>query len=276
MSHHLDSLAARTSVARAQEVLERQLAGEGSDAGRTGEDLFAVTTLLDESIGLRRALTDPSRSGESKADFVRRALAGRISPAALEVVAALASGTWSAGREIADAAEHLAVLAVVEQADRTGRLEALEDELFRFSRTIAGNAGLRDALADRTYPAENRATLVAQLLVGKASPETVQLVRRVAMSPRGVRAERVLEEYVEIAAARRQQLLAHVVVAQVLSEQQQERLAAGLARQYGRPVRLNIDVDPGLVGGLRVSVGDDVIDGSLSTRLAEARRRLAG
>lgn len=276
MSRHVDSLAARTSVAHAREVLERQLAAEGADAGRTGEDLFAVTTLLDESIGLRRALTDPSRSGDSKADFVRRALAGRISPAALEVVAALASGTWGAGREIADAAEHLAVLAVVEQADRTGRLEALEDELFRFSRTIAGNAGLRDALADRTYPSENRATLVAQLLVGKASPETVQLVRRVAMSPRGVRAERVLEEYVEIAAARRQQLLAHVVVARTLSEQQQERLAAGLARQYGRPVRLNIDVDPGLVGGLRVSVGDDVIDGSLSTRLAEARRRLAG
>ena len=276
MSHHLDSLAARTSVARAQEVLERQLAGEGSDAGRTGEDLFAVTTLLDESIGLRRALTDPARSGESKADFVRRALAGRISPSALEVAAALASGTWSTGREIADATEHLAVLAVVEQAERSGRLEALEDELFRFSRTIAGNAGLRDALADRTYPAPNRATLVARLLVGKASPETVQLVRRVAMSPRGVRAERVLEEYVEIAAARRQQFLAHVVVAHSLTAQQHERLAASLARQYGRPVRLNVDVDPGLVGGLRVSLGDDVIDGSISSRLAEARRRLAG
>ncbi|NAZ82542.1 F0F1 ATP synthase subunit delta [Kineococcus sp. R8] len=276
MSHHLDSLAARTSVARAQEVLERQLAGEGSDAGRTGEDLFAVTTLLDESIGLRRALTDPSRSGESKADFVRRALAGRISGSALEVVAALASGTWSAGREIADAAEHLAVLAVVEQADRTGRLEALEDELFRFSRTIAGNAGLRDALADRTYPAPNRAALVAQLLVGKASPETVQLVRRVAMSPRGLRAERVLEDYVGIVAARRQQLVAHVVVAQPLTAEQHERLAAGLSRQYGRAVRLNVDVDPDLVGGLRVSLGDDVIDGSISSRLAEARRRLAG
>jgi F-type H+-transporting ATPase subunit delta len=276
MSHHLDSLSARTSVVHAQEVLERQLAGEGSDAGRTGEDLFAVTTLLDESIGLRRALTDPSRSGESKADFVRRALAGRVSPAALEVVAALASGTWSAGREIADAAEHLAVLAVVEQAERTGRLETLEDELFRFSRTIAGNAALRDALADRAYPAPNRATLVARLLVGKASPETVQLVRRVAMSPRGVRAERVLEEYVEIAAARRQQLLAHVVVAHSLTAEQEERLVASLTRQYGRPVRLNVDVDPGLVGGLRVSVGDDVIDGSISTRLAEARRRLAG
>ncbi|WP_432499188.1 F0F1 ATP synthase subunit delta [Kineococcus gypseus] len=272
----LDSGAARVSLARAQEVLDVQLAAEGADAGRTGEDLFAVTSLLDESIGLRRALTDPARDGHVKAEFVRRVLAGKVTPAAVETAAALATGRWSGTRDIADACEQLAVVAVATQAERSGRLEALEDELFRFSRTIAGSPALRDALADRAAPAANRASLVSRLLLGKASPEAVQLARRAAAHPRGQRAERLLEEYVRVAARRREQLVAHVVTARPLSPEHHERLAAALGRQYGRAVRLNVDVDPDLVGGLRVSIGDDVIDGAVSTRLAEARRRLAG
>ncbi|MFB9375418.1 F0F1 ATP synthase subunit delta [Kineococcus gynurae] len=270
----LDSGAARASYARAAEVLDTQLVG--ADAGRTGEDLFAVTSLLDDSVSLRRTLTDPSREGSGKADLVRRALAGKISPAALETVAALAAGRWTATRDIADACERLAVTAVVVQAERNGRGEALEDELFRFARLVAGNAGLRDALADRTSPTTSRTDLVSRLLVERAGPETVQLARRVALAPRGLRAERALEDYVEIAAERRRQLVAHVVTAQPLTHEQHERLAAGLARQYGRAVRLNVDVQPELIGGLRVSIGDDVIDGSISNRLDEARRRLAG
>ncbi|MCI2239305.1 F0F1 ATP synthase subunit delta [Paenibacillus sp. TRM 82003] len=272
----LDSGTARVSLARAQEVLEAQLAAEGADAGRTGEDLFAVTSLLDDSIGLRRALTDPAREGAAKAAFVRAVLGGKVSPAAVETVAALATGRWGASRDLADACEQLAVAAVAAQAERSGHLDALEDELFRFSRTVAGDPALRDALADRTAPAANRAALVSRLLLGRATPEAVQLARRAASSPRGVRAERLLEEFVTVVARRREQMVAHVVSARPLSQEHHDRLSALLSRQYGRPVRLNVDVDPELVGGLRVSIGDDVIDGAVSTRLAEARRRLAG
>ena len=276
MSHELDGGQSRVSLERAEEVLEAQLAAEGADAGRTGEDLFAVTSLLDSSVRLRRALTDPARDGAAKGAFLRQTLGGKITPAALETVAALASGRWAAGRDLADACERVAVLAVVTQADRAGRLDALEDELFRFARTVAGNPALRDALADRTAPDADRASLVSRLLVDKASPEAIQLARRAAVSPRGVRAEKLLEEWVEVAAKRREQFVAHVVSAHPLTEQQRDRLAAGLARQYGRAIRVNAEVDPDLVGGLRIKVGDDVIDGSISTRLAEARRRLAG
>lgn len=272
----LDSGVAKASLAAAQQVLDAQLATEGADAGRTGEDLFAVTSLLDSSVGLRRALTDPSREGSAKAEFVRRTFTGKIGTPAVETVAALASSRWTAGRDLSDAAERLAVVAVVTQAERSGHLDALEDELFRFSRTIAGNAQLRDALADRTAPDANRASLVSRLLLDKAAPETVQLARRVAVSPRGMRAERLLEEWVEVVAARREQLVAHVVSATPLSETQRERLAASLSRQYGRAISVTVDVDPHLVGGLRVSIGDDVIDGSIATRIDEARRRLAG
>ncbi|WP_432511624.1 F0F1 ATP synthase subunit delta [Kineococcus sp. SYSU DK001] len=274
--NELDSGVAKASLATAQQVLDAQLAAEGTDAGRTGEDLFAVTSLLDSSVGLRRALTDPSRDSAAKADFVRRTFAGKISPAAVETVAALASARWTAGRDLSDAAERLAVVAVVTQAEKSGHLDALEDELFRFSRTIAGNPALRDALADRSAPDANRASLVSRLLLDRAVPETVQLARRVAVSPRGVRAERLLEEWVEVVAKRREQLVAHVVSAAPLTEAQRDRLAGSLSRQYGRPIRVNVDVDPHLVGGLRVSVGDDVIDGSIATRIDDARRRLAG
>ncbi|ABS02755.1 F-type H+-transporting ATPase subunit delta [Kineococcus radiotolerans] len=276
MSGELDAGVAKASLAAAQQVLDVQLSAEGADAGKTGEDLFAVTSLLDSSVGLRRALTDPSRSGAAKAEFVRRTLSGRITPAALETVVALASARWAAGRDLSDATERLAVVAVVTQAERSGHLDALEDELFRFARTVAGSPALRDALADRTAPDANRASLAARLLLGKASPETVQLARRAASSSRGMRAERLLEEWVEVVAKRREQLVAHVVSATPLTDAQRERLAATLSRQYGRAIRVNLDVDPHLVGGLRVSVGDDVIDGSISTRLDEARRRLAG
>jgi len=272
----LDSGVAKASLATAQQVLDAQLTTEGADAGRTGEDLFAVTSLLDNSVGLRRALSDPSREGSAKADFVRRTFSGKISPAAVETVASLASSRWTAARDLSDATERLAVSAVVAQAERSGHLDALEDELFRFSRTIAGNAGLRDALADRSAPEANRASLVSRLLLDKAVPETVQLARRVAVAPRGVRAERLLEEWVEVVAKRREQLVAHVVTATPLTDAQRDRLAAALSRQYGRAIRINVDVDPDLVGGLRISIGDDVIDGSVSARLDEARRRLAG
>ncbi|GAA0322376.1 F0F1 ATP synthase subunit delta [Kineococcus aurantiacus] len=272
----LDSGVAKASLAAAQQVLEAQLAAEGADAGRTGEDLFAVTSLLDSSVGLRRALTDPSREGTAKAAFIHATFTGKISPAAVGTLVALASARWTAGRDLSDATERLAVVAVVMQAERSGHLDALEDELFRFSRTIAGNPALRDALADRTAPDANRASLVSRLLLDRAVPETVQLVRRAAVAPRGLRAERVLEDWVEVVAARRSQLVAHVVSAAPLTEVQRDRLAASLSRQYDRPIRLNVDVDPHLVGGLRISVGDDVIDGSILTRLEDARRRLAG
>jgi len=168
------------------------------------------------------------------------------------------------------------VSAVLAGAERAGRLDAVEDELFRFGRIIAGDQGLRDAFSARAQGADRKADLVRTLLGGKASPETVRLAVQAAVLPRGIRTEQALEGYVDAAAQRRHQLVAHVVAALPLDEQQRRRLTAALQRQYGRPIRLNLDVDPDVVGGLRVEVGGEVVDGTVSARLDEARRRLAG
>jgi F-type H+-transporting ATPase subunit delta len=265
----------RESFAAGQERLELLLAA-AADAPAVGEDLFGVTDLLAANPSVRRALTDPSRDGEAKAQFVTRLLGGKIGGPTIDLLSGLVRGRWSRAGDLTDAVEHLAVTSVLAGAERAGRLDSVEDELFRFARTIAGDQGLRDAFSARTEGVDRKAQLVQALLGGKASPETVRLAVQAAVSPRGLRTEQALESFVEAAAQRRQQLVAHVVAALPLTEAQRARLATVLQRQYGRAIRLNLDVDPDVVGGIRVEVGGEVVDGTVSARLDEARRRLAG
>lgn len=266
----------RQTFAAGQERLEGLLAGAGASAGVLGEDLFGVTDLLAANAGLRRALTDPSRDGEAKAQLIARLVTGKVSGAAVDLLAGLVRGRWSRAGDLTDAVEYLAVTAVLAAAEAGGRLDAVEDELFRFARIIAGDQGLRDAFSTRTEGAGRKADLVRALIGNRVAPETVRLAVQAAASPRGLRTEQALESFVEAAAARRRQLVAHVVAALPLTQAQRNRLVAALQRQYGRPIRLNVDVDPAVVGGIRIEVGGEVVDGTISARLDEARRRLAG
>jgi F-type H+-transporting ATPase subunit delta len=270
----------RETFAAGQERLEVLLAGGGpatrADAAGIGENLFGVTDLLAANPGLRRALTDPSRDGEAKAQLVARLFGGKIADPVVDLLAGLVRGRWSRAGDLTDGVEQLAVTAVLAGAENAGRLDAVEDELFRFGRTIAGDQGLRDAFSARTEGAARKSELVRRLLADRAAPETVRLAVQAAASPRGLRTEQVLEGYVEAAATRRRQLVAHVLAALPLTEAQRTRLGAVLRRQYGRPIRLNVDVDPAVVGGIRVEVSGEVVDGTVSTRLDDARRRLAG
>ncbi len=178
--------------------------------------------------------------------------------------------------DLADALELLAVDALVIAAEQDGVLGSLEDELFRFERTVDGAPELRDALSDRRADPQAKAELISDLLRGKATDATVRLARQAVLHPRGRRLTSTLELYLAEAAARREQTVAHATVAAPLSAKQQDRLVAALSAMMGRPVQLNVDVDPAVMGGLRVEIGDEVIDGTISGRLDEARRRLAG
>jgi F-type H+-transporting ATPase subunit delta len=266
----------RDSLASGQERLEALLAAAGTDPAALAEDLFGVTGALAGSPSLRRALTDPSREGEEKATLAARLFTGKVSPAAADLVAGLVRNRWAAAGDLTDAVESFAVSAELSAAERAGRLDTVEDELFRFSRTISADQGLRDAFSARTQGADRKAALVRTLLGGKAAAETVRLAVQAAADPRGMRTEQVLDGFVEAAAQRRKQLVAEVTVAVPLAPAHRDRLAAALQRIYGRPVRLNVDVDPAMVGGVRVELGGEVVDGTIAGRLDEARRRLAG
>jgi F-type H+-transporting ATPase subunit delta len=263
------------SFAAGRERLETLLTSPGTGPATLGDDLFAVTDVLAANPALRRALTDPARDGEAKAALVQRIFRGRVSGVTVDVLAGLARSRWSEARDLTDAVESYATTALLAAAGQAGRLDTVEDELFRFARTVEGNQGLRDAFSERVAGTERKADLVRTLLRGRAAPETVRLAVQAAAHPRGLRTAQVLEHYVQAAAERRRQVVVQVVAAAPLTTEQRSRLEAALQRRYGR-VRINVDVDPEVLGGLRIQVGSELIDGTLTARLDEARRRLAG
>jgi F-type H+-transporting ATPase subunit delta len=264
--------ASTRSLYDVSERLEAQL-GEGADAAVLGAELFSVATLLDASPTLRRVLSDPATPAQAKSELAHSLLDGKVSAATSEVVDGAVQARWSSARDIADGLERLSVLAQVFDAERTGQLDELEDELFRFNRIVDADPVLRRILVDRGVAVERKRELVHQLLDGRATEATIRLVEQ-AVSARHRSFDTVLTDYQNAAANRRSQLLATVISATPLTPEETERLSAALQRMYGRAVHLNADVDPTVVGGVRVMIGDEVIDGTVETRLADARREL--
>jgi F-type H+-transporting ATPase subunit delta len=262
--------ASRASLAEAKE----QLAGLGEDVSRVGDELFAVTTLLDREAALRRLLSDPARGAAARRALTAELLRGRVSEQTLELVTGLAGARWSEPGDLADAAEQLAVLAVAETADAAGTLDELEDELFRFGRVVNAEPELRAILANPFVDAERKRELIGSLLVGKVTPQALRLISQASVYPRGRSLDASLAEYGRLAAERRERVVAEVHVAVGLTADQRRRLAAALAAAYGHDVHLNVVLDPQVIGGMTVRVGDELIDGSMAGRLAGLRRGL--
>ncbi|WP_062438916.1 F0F1 ATP synthase subunit delta [Herbidospora daliensis] len=262
----------RTSLVDVEERFN-SVAGS-ADLGTLADELFAVASLFDREPGLRRSLSDPSRPAEQKAQTIRALLEGKVSTAALETTVAAVEAKWSRSGDLADAVERLGVIAAASEAEAAGRLDDVEDELFRFGRILAANADLRRVLADPA--AVGKETLLADLLGAKVAPTTLRLVSQVAAHPRGRSLERGLEEFGRLVALQRQRLVAVVTSAVLLSDAQKQRLANWLRATYGRDVHLNVEVDPKVLGGFSIKIGDEIIDTTIAARIEEVRRRLAG
>jgi F-type H+-transporting ATPase subunit delta len=243
-----------------------------TDAAKVGDDLFSVVAILRTEPGLRRVVTDVSLPAQAKSGLVREILGGKIHDGALSVVVTAVERRWTAARDLADALEQLGVIAVVRSTDDG---ERLADELFAFEQFVKDIPELRDALSDPARSLEDKRVLVRGLLDGKALPATIRLVEQ-ALTGTHRTVGVALQEYQRVAAEVHGEGVATVHVAHPLSDVEQRRLADSLARQYGRPVHLNVVVSPEVIGGIRVEIGDDVIDGTVSSRLDEARRKLVG
>ncbi|MFV2144938.1 MULTISPECIES: F0F1 ATP synthase subunit delta [Isoptericola] len=263
------------SLAAAQERLEPVLRSAAGESVTLGEQLFAVVTALDESGALRRSLADPSRNGEDKARLVSAVLTG-FDERVVDLVSGLTRSRWSSDADLVDAVERLGVDALLAAAESRGALETVEDELFRLTRALVGQREARQILSDETTDPARRTALVDALVEGKVDEVTLALVRRATTTLRGRRFVPTLTWYGDVAAERRQRLVATVTSGSVLTGAQEQRLGEILERAYGRPVQLNVTVDPAVVGGLRIQVGADVVDSTVLSRLADARRRLAG
>lgn len=269
-------MAGAVSRASLAEVIDRfnEIVGT-ADAKALGDDLLSVLRLLDREHGLRRALSDPARVAEDKAQIVQALLDGKVGAPALDVTREVVRRKWSTSGEMTDALEQLAVGAQAAAAEQAGKLDDLEDEIFRFSRVIEGEPQLRNALAGRQIAAEKKEALIASLLDGKVTASALTLITEIATHPRGRSLERGLDEYGKFVAARRNRLVALVRTAVALTGEQQTRLAAALGAAYGRDVHLNIEIDSTVLGGLAIQIGDEAIDGTIAGRLDGVRRRIA-
>jgi F-type H+-transporting ATPase subunit delta len=264
----------RASLAELEERLAPMTASAAT-AMPLGNELLTVAGLLSSQPALRRALADPSRPAEARSALATSLLTGRVSEATASLVAAAVAARWSLPGDLTDAVEQLAAEAIVAAADAEGRLDELEDELFRFSRVVASQPELRIVLTNPFVSTDTKRALLEHLLAGKVTPEALRLITEATASPLGRSLDVSLEHYAHLAARRRERLVAEVRVAVALTDRQRGRLAATLTTAYGHQVHLNVVLDPRVAGGMTVRVGDELIDGSVATRLADARRKLA-
>lgn len=234
-------------------------------------DLISVGTMLRAEIRLRRALVDPARSSSDRVGLLTSLLGTSISTAAQDMVSALVAGRWSGHGEFLHAVEQLGVIALLSGAERTGALADIEDELFRFGQIVAGDQHLATALGDTTVPPSRRAELVRSLLAGRVLPETIALAVYALDGPGGRGFAAALTWLVELTAAQRMATIAYVTVAAPLADAAEQRLAGALGERYHRTMSLNVDVDPAVIGGVRVVIGSDLYDGTVQRRLADAR-----
>lgn len=242
------------------------------DAG-AADELFAVVDLLEMQAPLRRSLSDPSSTPEGRASLARRLLAGRISAPAMDVVAEVAVGSYPSGRSLVSALETQGIRALLRVAHISGDLSRVQDELGEFAATVDANSALSDTLRNRTYSLDARRELVSRLVSTKAHPVTERLLARAAAA-RVRTLPLTVRSYLAMAAALAGQHIARVTVARPLDEARTERLRRALEAQVGGPVTLQIQIDPAVLGGMDVSMGDHIIESTTAARLDDARRLL--
>lgn len=269
--------ASRESYATAVDALNGFAAGATPERlTATGDEILAVAELLRREPRLRRALADASRQADERVGLLGAVFGGKVGDEALGLLTALVRGRWSTPSELLDSVERIGAETLLAGAERANQLGDVEDELFRFGHFVSGNRQLAAALSDSTADLDRRRDLVADLLDGKVRPASLRLAHLALRGFGGRGFDASLSRLVELAAARRDRQVAYVTTAAPLSDAEEERLAGRLTELYGRQISLKVDVDPSVVGGVKVQVGADLYDGTVSRRLAETRKALAG
>jgi len=266
--------ASRDSLAACIEALDARRGA--ADFVSVGADLFAVAALLDQQTQLRSTLADSGQPDVARRGLVEQLLGGKVSPTCLEIILFTVSQRWSDDDDLVLALEQLADQAVFTVAQDDGTLDATEEEIFRFARAVQASPELQMALTDPAQSSAVKANVVTDLLAGRATSATVTVVKYAVGHLHGRRIDSVLDHLCDLAAAQRQRVVAQVRVAQPLEAEQTRRLAAALSALTGRTVRLNVAVDPEVLGGVHVTLGDEVIDGTIASRLEQARRAVLG
>lgn len=238
----------------------------------TGEQLLSAGRAIAGSTQLRAVLSDPS-IGQSEKSGLIGAIFTKLDATAAKLLGGIVGSRWSNPDELVDGIEAIGIRALAAAA---GKDAGIEGELFAVGRAIASDPELELALGGKLGDPEAKGELIGRLIATKASPATLAILSHLVQSPRGRRIGELVSGAADAVAEASNRQIATVTAATELSAAQQKRLATALTAQYGRETRIDVIVDPSILGGLRVQVGDDVVDGTVSARLADLRLQLAG
>jgi F-type H+-transporting ATPase subunit delta len=269
--------ASRESLATLVAEFDRSAEGLDADALiKLADELGSVVTLLVAEPSLNKHLAEPTDDPAPKIRLVEALLSGKVGQQALDILKTAVSQRWSTESNLIDAVEHTARVALLKRAENAGEIDDVEEQLFRFGRLLDAEPRLAALLSDYTAPADGRIALLDKILDGDSSSNdtAAALLRQTIAHLRGERADDAVVDLAELAVARRGEVVAHVSAPAELSDAQRTRLTEVLTRIYGHPVSVQLDVDPDVLGGLSIAVGDEVIDGSIASRLSAAETQL--
>jgi ATP synthase F0 subunit b/ATP synthase F1 delta subunit len=244
---------------------------------KLADELVSVAKMLDREIVVTRYLTLPGEDGAPRIRLLERLVSAKVADTTLDLLRTAVSERWSANSDLIDAIEHVSRQALLEVAQREDRVDEVEDQLFRFSRILEAQPRLAIFLGDHAASADGRIALLRNVLksaTGRSNRITNSLLAHTVELLRGESAAEAVLFLAEVAVARRGEVVAQVGAAADLSEAQRTRLTEVLGRIYGHPVTVQLQIDAELLGGLLISVADEVIDGTLSSRLTAAKAQL--
>jgi F-type H+-transporting ATPase subunit delta len=240
------------------------------------DELYAVADLLVAQPRLRRTVGDPATAPERRAELVHGLLDGKVDKHTLQLVEAAVSERWSSPWDLTDSLENAGDEALFAAADKDKSFDTVEDELFRFERILENEGEATGLLDEVSVDPNRRISLLESLVRGKVSDVTLALLRHAVSSQRKRSVLLAIDDLLDRAAARKERSVARVLTAVELTDKQVKRLAKALSEMYGRDISVRTAIEPSVRGGLVIRVGDEVIDGSIATRLADARTTMAG
>ena len=265
--------ASRIADRVSRDSLAPRLRDSGEDAWRIGNELFTITNVLDHNIQLERALTDPSRPVEDKVAVVKTLIGDDAHPLTMEIMSDLVARRWSRVSDIANATEDFGVDGMMYYADHTNATLQVSIELAQLHSALLNLPVVRSKLYDATVPAEARIKLLYSL-IGNADFNVVtkRLAEHATCNLRNRRYLQTIQWLINKFSRHMGESMVTVTTATPLSKEQVKKLVAIYSAKTGHPVHINSVVDPTVLGGMRIQVGDEVTDNTVVAQLQHLQR----
>lgn len=267
--------ASRIADRESRDSLAPKLRDTREDAWRIGNELFTITKVLDDSIQLERALTDPSRPVADKVAVLKELLGDNAHPMTMEIMTDLVSRRWSRARDIANAVEDFGVDAMMYYADATDATLRVSIELSELHSALLNLPVVRAKLYDYQATSEARVKLFREVFSGKTlNKVTMRLAEHATCNLRRRRYLETIQWLINKFSRHMGESMVTVTTATPLKKEQIKRLVEVYSAKVGRQVHINSVVDPTVLGGMRIQVGDEVTDNTVVAQLQNLHRKV--